>query len=358
MSTSMVQPASDPAYRPRHAREDDPDPRPGERYRRQPGTISGIDGRAIRTTGLGKKYAAPSGDVHAVKGIDLEVGFGEIFGLLGPNGAGKSTTIGMLTTLVVPTSGTAWVCGLDVARKPVEVKRRIGMVSQNNTLDNQLTVLENLEFRGRYFGMSQANARRRAMELLEMVGMLDRRAAKSYEMSGGQAQRIQICRALVHYPDVIFLDEPTAGLDPQTRVKLWDLLRQLQAGGQTILLTTHYLEEVEELCERLAIIDHGRVLVNGTVNGLKTDAGGDTVITVNYNGAVPASVERFRRRRGVTKVMVAGRQVRVFTREPAGVLSDLVSTGLAAGIGITDAAEMPPTLQSAFLNLTGRELRE
>ena len=215
-------------------------------------------GYAIRTEALRKTYKSSRGDVPAVRGIDLGVGSGEFFGLLGPNGAGKSTTIGMLTTLVLPTGGRAWVAGLDVVADPVGVKRRIGVVTQNNTLDMQLTVAENLEFRSRFFGLSLREASRRADQLLEVFGLADRSKAMSTDLSGGQAKRLLIARALVHRPDVLFLDEPTAGLDPQTRVNLWDILRVLHAQGQTILLTTHYMEEAEALCERIAVMDHGR----------------------------------------------------------------------------------------------------
>jgi ABC-type multidrug transport system ATPase subunit len=313
---------------------------------------------AVRTVALAKTYSGPRGDVPAVRGIDLAVRHGEFFGLLGPNGAGKSTTIGMLTTLVVPTAGQAEVCGLDVVRHPVEVKRRIGMASQNNTLDSELTAFENLEFRGRYFGLSAPAARRRASELLDQFGLTDRRGANPFELSGGQAKRLMICRALVHHPDVLFLDEPTAGLDPQTRVNLWDLLRELQSAGQTIVLTTHYLEEAEQMCDRVAVIDHGKVLASGTVADLKNSAGADTVITVTYDGAAPAGVDTLRARPGVSKVEIIGGQVRVFAREPRGLLGELVSTGASAGVGVSDAAQLPPSLESAFLNLTGREYRE
>ena len=315
-------------------------------------------GAAVRTAGLAKTYTGPRGEVPAVRGIDLAVGYGEIFGLLGPNGAGKSTTIGMLTTLVVPTGGQAEVCGLDVTRHPVAVKRRIGMVSQNNTADTDLNVAENLEFRGRYFGMSAAAARRRAADLLADFGLTERRAANPFELSGGQAKRLMICRALVHRPAVLFLDEPTAGLDPQTRVNLWDMLRGLRAAGQTIMLTTHYLEEAEEMCDRVAVIDHGVVLASGTVPELTASAGADTVITVTYDGGAPPGLDTLRDRRGVSKVEVTGGQVRVFTREPQGLLGELVSSGTSAGRGITDAAQLAPSLQSAFLTLTGREYRE
>ncbi|MFI0356608.1 ATP-binding cassette domain-containing protein [Actinomadura sp. 9N407] len=313
---------------------------------------------AVRTTDLHKTYSGPRGDVPAVQGIDLEVAEGEFFGLLGPNGAGKSTTIGMLTTLVVPTSGAAQVCGLDVVRRSVEVKRRIGMVSQNNTLDNDLNAFENLEFRGRYFGMSGKDARRRADELLEMFTLQDRRKGTPFELSGGQAKRLMICRALVHRPEVLFLDEPTAGLDPQNRVNLWEVLRGLQQEGQTIVLTTHYMEEAEELCDRLAVVDHGRILASGTVEGLKDSAGADTVISVSYDGTPPEDVGKLRERSGIERVEVAGEQVRVFAREPDGVLGELVAIGAAAGVGVTDASQLRPSLETVFLTLTGREYRD
>ncbi len=228
---------------------------------------------AVRTRDLRKTYRTAAGDVTAVDGLDLDVEAGELFGLLGRNGAGKSTTVGMLTTLVVPTSGTAWVCGVDVARRPVEVKRRIGVVSQHNTLDRELTVAENLEFRGRYFGLTTAHARRQADELLGAFALRDHRAAMPAQLSGGQARRLMICRALMHRPDVLFLDEPTAGLDPQARLGLWDAVGKLRQGGHTVVLTTHHLEEAEALCDRVAIIDHGRVLACGTVAQL-THGGG------------------------------------------------------------------------------------
>src|ERR1700736_2487588 len=248
---------------------------------------TGASGSAIRTEDLRKTYKSSRGDVAAVRGIDLSVGSGQVFGLLGPNGAGKSTTIGMLTTLILLTGGRAWVSGLDVVADPVGVKRRIGVVTQNNTLDMQLTVAENLEFRSRFFGLGLREASRRASQLLEVFGLADRRKAMSTDLSGGQAKRLLIARALVHKPDVLFLDEPTAGLDPQTRVNLWDMLRELHAEGQTILLTTHYMEEAEALCDRVAVVDHGEVLASGTVDELKEGAGADTVITVRYESAVP-----------------------------------------------------------------------
>jgi daunorubicin resistance ABC transporter ATP-binding subunit len=316
---------------------------------------------AIRTEDLRKTYTTKGGDVPAVRGIDLSVRSGQFFGLLGPNGAGKSTTISMLTTLVVPTGGRAWVADLDVVADPVGVKRRIGVVTQNNTLDMQLTVAENLEFRSRFFGLSPREASRRAEQLLEVFGMADKRKAMSPNLSGGQAKRLLIARALVHRPEVLFLDEPTAGLDPQTRVNLWDILKVLHAEGQTILLTTHYMEEAEALCEQIAVMDHGQILASGTVSELKDGVGAETVITVRYEDVVPDDVTAWAGlvdRPGVSKVESEGDHVRVFTREPEGVLGELVTAGSTAGLAVRDATQLKPSLETVFLTLTGREYRE
>jgi daunorubicin resistance ABC transporter ATP-binding subunit len=316
---------------------------------------------AIRTQDLRKTYKSSRGDVEAVRGIDLDVPHGEFFGLLGPNGAGKSTTIGMLTTLVAPTGGAAWVAGHDVTRETVAVKRRIGVVTQNNTLDMQLTVAENLQFRSRFFGLPKAVAARRADQLIEAFGLGDRKNAMADQLSGGQARRLMIARALVHQPDVLFLDEPTAGLDPQTRVNLWDILQVLHGQGQTILLTTHYMEEAEALCDRIAVVDHGLVLAEGTVADLLADSGAQTIVTVRYEEQVPDGLaERagLAGRPGVTKVEADGDQLRVFSADPEGLLGDLVSIGAANGLHVRDASQAKPSLETAFLTLTGREYRE
>ncbi|HZR51317.1 MAG TPA: ABC transporter ATP-binding protein [Streptosporangiaceae bacterium] len=316
---------------------------------------------AIRTAGLRKTYKSSRGDVAAVRGIDLDIPAGEFFGLLGPNGAGKSTTIGMLTTLVHPTGGRAWVAGYDVVREPVAVKRRIGVVTQKNTLDMQLTVAENLQFRSRFFGLSARVAARRAEALIDAFGLGDRRSAMADKLSGGQARRLLIARALVHKPDVLFLDEPTAGLDPQTRVNLWEILKVLHDSGQTVLLTTHYMEEAEALCDRVAVVDHGLVLAAGTQEQLKEDAGAATVVTVRLDPPPPPD---FHERTGltgrpdVTRAEVTGDQLRVHSREPEGLLGTLVSLASAEGLHIRDAAEQKPSLETVFLTLTGREYRE
>jgi ABC-2 type transport system ATP-binding protein len=316
---------------------------------------------AIKTEGLRKTYKSSRGDVEAVRGIDLDVPQGEFFGLLGPNGAGKSTTIGMLTTLVAPTGGRAWVAGHDVTKETVAVKRRIGVVTQNNTLDMQLTVQENLSFRSRFFGLPPGVASKRAAQLIDAFGLSDRKNAMADQLSGGQARRLMIARALVHQPDVLFLDEPTAGLDPQTRVNLWDILRVLHDQGQTILLTTHYMEEAEALCDRIAVVDHGKILAEGTLDKILADSGAQTVVTVRYTEPVPDGLaERagLSERPGVTKVEADGDQLRVFSADSEGLLGDLVTLGAANGLHVRDASETKPSLETAFLALTGREYRE
>jgi len=330
----------------------------GTLTRQPPGDAGGAVAAAIRTEGLRKTYKSSRGDVEAVRGVDLDIPQGEFFGLLGPNGAGKSTTIGMLTTLVAPTGGRAWVAGHDVARDTVAVKRRIGVVTQNNTLDMQLTVSENLQFRSRFFGLPAKVAASRAAQLIDAFGLGDRRNAMADQLSGGQARRLLIARALVHRPDVLFLDEPTAGLDPQTRVNLWDILRVLHESGQTVLLTTHYMEEADALCDRVAVIDHGKVLAFGTQQQLKDDAGADTIVTVRLDAAIPSD---FAERQGlavlpgVSRVEADGDQLRVFSREPEGLLGTLVSMATAQGLHIRDASEQKPSLETVFLTLTGRE---
>ena len=235
------------------------------------GQADGQPGAVIHTEDLTKVY--PGTDFAAVDRLNLDVQAGEIFGLLGPNGAGKTTTAGMLTTRVVPTSGRAFLAGIDVAAHPALAKQLSGIVSQQNTLDRQLTVWENLYFHGRLFGMGARASRRTADELLEQFQLAKWAKASVYALSGGMAQRLMVARAIFHRPSVLFLDEPTAGLDPQSRLALWDLLGELHRDGQTILLTTHYMEEADQLCDRVAIMDHGRILALDTPAALKQSGG-------------------------------------------------------------------------------------
>src|SRR4249920_2559449 len=239
----------------------------------------------ISAHGLTKVYmAGPVGQVVAVDNIDLEIRPGEIYGLLGPNGAGKSTTIGMLTTRVVPTSGSIVIGGVDLVARPAIAKQLIGVVPQSNTLDRAMTVFENLEFHGRYFGMSAKEAKGLAAELLRRVRLVERSSAPVMALSGGMAQRLMVARAIMHRPQVLFLDEPTAGPDPQSRIALWEILREFHREGQTILLTTHHMEEADLLCNRVAIMDHGRILALDTPAALKQGIGADTIVTVRTTG--------------------------------------------------------------------------
>jgi daunorubicin resistance ABC transporter ATP-binding subunit len=313
----------------------------------------------IRVEGLRKVFTSAGKEIRAVDGIDLEVSKGEFFGLLGPNGAGKSTTIGMLTTRVVPTEGKAFVAGIDVVADPATAKRFIGVVPQTNTLDRQLSVAENLEFHGRYFGMSRRDASARALQLLEQFKLADRADAGVYELSGGMAQRLMVARALVHRPEILFLDEPTSGIDPQTRLALWEILRELHDAGQTILLTTHYMEEADALCQRLAIIDHGKVLALGTPAELKEGLGADTVITLSFEESPGALLGRIEKLKAVDHVEEADENtVRVYAADADGLLADMVTLATKSKVRVTDASSQPPTLEAVFLALTGRDLRE
>jgi ABC-2 type transport system ATP-binding protein len=313
---------------------------------------------AIETSGLSKTYHAPHQDVVAVDGLYLRVERGEMFGLLGPNGAGKSTTVGMLTTRIQPTGGVATVAGVDVGRHPVAVKERIGVVTQHNTLDRQLTIRENLEFRGRYTGLSLRKARARANELLEMFGLGGRAAGRVTGLSGGLAQRVLIARALVHRPDILFLDEPTSGLDPQTRLSLWEILRTMRAEGQTILLTTHYMEEAESLCDRIGIIDHGSLLACDTVAGLKGMTSTDTLVTMRFSGD-EEDISRIRREfDGTDEVVAHSDAVRIRTRHAEQTLAQVIPAAVDAGLSLSGFELRPPSLESVFLALTGREYRE
>src|SRR5665647_2678529 len=237
---------------------------------------------AIHTEELTKVY--PGTDFAAVDRLNLDVHAGEIFGLLGPNGAGKTTTAGMLTTRVVPTSGRGFVGGVDVATHPALVKQLSGIVSQQNTLDRQLTVWENLYFHGRLFGIGSKQSRLITDELLGQFQLTKWAHASVYALSGGMAQRLMVARAIFHRPAVLFLDEPTAGLDPQSRLALWEMLGRLNGEGQTILLTTHYMEEADKLCGRVAIMDRGKILALDTPSALKQQIDADTIVTVVAGG--------------------------------------------------------------------------
>ena len=232
--------------------------------------MAGVDA-AVEVIDLIKRY--PKRDVNALDGISLSVTAGEVFGLLGPNGAGKSTTIGILTTRVVATSGHALVCGVDVIRNPVAARSRFAVVPQRVNLDRAITARQNLLFHAAYHGIGKAERELRADELLEQLGLTDRGNDKVDRFSGGQSQRLMIARGLMHRPDVLFLDEPSTGLDPQARLFVWDRVRELRAGGVTIMLTTHDMDEASALCDRVGIVDHGRLLALDTPAALTAALG-------------------------------------------------------------------------------------
>jgi ABC-2 type transport system ATP-binding protein len=311
----------------------------------------------IHTENLTKVYAGT--DLVAVDDLNLDVRSGEIFGLLGPNGAGKTTTAGMLTTRVVPTSGRAFVGGIDVREHPATVKQISGIVSQQNTLDRQLDVWENLYFHGRLFGMGAKESRRVAGELLEQFQLSKWAKASIYALSGGMAQRLMVARAIFHRPSVLFLDEPTAGLDPQSRLALWDTLGELNASGQTILLTTHYMEEADRLCNRVAIMDHGRILALDTPAALKQGVDADTVVTVKAAGDTGRLGDLLVREvDGVTRTRPADGGIELHVNSGDRLVPKIVLAAERGGFDIVDLSIAEPTLETVFINLTGKELRD
>jgi ABC-2 type transport system ATP-binding protein len=311
----------------------------------------------ITTTELTKVYAGA--DFKAVDALDLTVFEGEIFGLLGPNGAGKTTTAGMLTTRVVPSSGSALVGGIDVVGSPALAKQIIGVVSQTNTLDRQLTVWENLYFHGRLFGIGASESRQIADELLEKFQLAKWAKASVYALSGGMAQRLMVARAIFHRPAVLFMDEPTAGLDPQSRLALWEILRELNSDGQTILLTTHYMEEADQLCHRVAIMDHGKVLALDTPVELKRTVGVDTIVVVKAAGEATLLAQSLSERiTGITKTRVVEGGVELHVRGAERLLAQVITAAEDAGFEVADLSVAEPSLETVFINLTGEELRD
>jgi len=321
------------------------------------GLAGGNADAVIHTEDLTKVY--PGTDFAAVDRLNLDVQAGEIFGLLGPNGAGKTTTAGILTTRVVPTSGRAFVAGVNVAAHPALAKQLSGIVSQQNTLDRQLTVWENLYFHGRLFGIGSKESRQIADELLEQFQLSKWAKASVYALSGGMAQRLMVARAIFHRPSVLFLDEPTAGLDPQSRLALWDLLRELHGEGQTILLTTHYMQEADVLCGRVAIMDHGRFLALDTPAALKQSVGADTVVTLRTSGDTGRLAERLSSDvAGVTRTRQTDGALQLHVQGNDRLVPDVVLSAERGGFDLIDLSIAEPSLETVFINLTGKELRD
>jgi len=298
-------------------------------------------------------------EVKALDGISFEVSRGEFFGLLGPNGAGKTTTIGILTTRVLPTAGIAQIEGIDVARDPVAVKHRIGVVPQVNNLDRALTAKEILLFHAEYFGVPKHEREERAQGLLKRFELTERADEKITGWSGGMAQRLKIGRALMHDPAILFLDEPTTGLDPQARRAMWDLLTELNQKGLTILLTTHYMEEADQLCGRTAIIDHGKVLALDSPAQLKRSVPGGYLVELqvrnSVNGGFAAALQTLP---GVVEVKTENDRVRIYADRIEGLLANAMRLAGEQNVMVTDAHVSEPSLENLFLHLTGRSLRE
>ncbi|MBJ7470920.1 MAG: ABC transporter ATP-binding protein [Solirubrobacteraceae bacterium] len=304
---------------------------------------------------LRKRY--PQAADEAVKGISFSIDEGEIFGLLGPNGAGKTTTIGVLTTRVRSTGGTATVDGFDVRKDPTAVKQRIAVVPQRPNLDRSLSAIENLTFHAAYFGFSRRERRQRAEELLDAFGLAGRGNERVDRYSGGMAQRLMIARALMHRPRILFLDEPTTGLDPQARLFLWDQIEALREAGTTILLTTHDMVEAERLCDRIAIVDHGERIALDTPRGLRqllpSDAGLELMVEPGRaNGSLTAALEAL----GEVDTDATGdrSRIRLYGNARAGEVAAAVEQ---AGAKLIELRVLEGTLEDVFVHLTGRDLR-
>jgi ABC-2 type transport system ATP-binding protein len=313
----------------------------------------------VEIQGLKKVYPGKP-PVTAVDGIDLHVREGSLYGLLGPNGAGKTTTISICTTRALPTSGRVRIDGIDVVAAPAIARKSIGVVPQYNTLDRACTIFENIHFHCLYFGFSRAEATHRTNQLLAQFLLTERAGAYPAQLSGGLAQRVQIARAIAHRPKVLFLDEPSAGLDPQSRIAMWDAVRGLRQEGITVLLTTHYMEEADELCDRIAIIDHGKILIEDTPAALKQSIGAEKLFDLALSPSALANLSplttALRSLSGVSGVEPLPDGLRVLARSADGLLADIVQT--ANPFGLRDLAITEPSLETVFIRLTGRDLRE
>jgi ABC-2 type transport system ATP-binding protein len=314
---------------------------------------SDATGAAIAATSLRRTF---KGGIDAVRGIDLTVRSGEVFGFLGPNGAGKTTTVRMLCTLLPPTSGEARVAGLDVVAEAGEVRRRIGVALQEIGLDPVQTGRELLELQCGLYGITGKHSRERAEELLELVGLTDAADRRTKTYSGGMKRRLDLASALVHAPDVLFLDEPTTGLDPASRMTIWDEVRRINTGGATVFLTTQYLEEADQLCDRIAIIDDGQIVAEGTPTQLKAEMGHD-VVTVSLDSADRAVTEAaLTGLPGLERIVEETNALALYVEDGPGSIADIVGRLQAENVTIGSISVSRPSLDDVFLRATGRRL--
>jgi ABC-2 type transport system ATP-binding protein len=315
----------------------------------------------IETRALRKSFQSRAGrekkTVEAVRGVDLAVAEGEIFGFLGPNGAGKTTTLRMLATLIEPDGGDATVAGVDLRGQPGEVRRRIGYVAQGGSTWDESTAREELVLQARLYGHSKVDAHERAAKALESFQLTEYADRKCKTYSGGQRRRVDIALGIIHGPRVVFLDEPTTGLDPQSRAHMWDEIRRLQTEGMTVFLTTHYLEEADALCDRVAIIDNGQIVAEGTPGELKREVSGD-IVTVVLNGAAPQAAKLLDGEDYVHRLEPVDGGLRLFVDEGTTAIPSILRALDAASIPLGSIELHRPSLDDVFLTKTGRSLRE
>ena len=314
-------------------------------------------GPMIQTHDLRRTFKSRKSEVEAVRGVDLSVGTGEIFGFLGPNGAGKTTTLRMLATLLTPTSGEATIAGADLGREPQTVRERIGYVPQGGSTDPAETGRGELVIQGRLYGMNKADAEKRAAEVLSTLDLAEAADRSIGTYSGGMKRRLDVGLGIIHTPAVLFLDEPTTGLDPQARARMWDEIRRLREQGTTVFLTTHYLEEADALADRLAIIDHGEIVARGTADELKRQVAGD-VITLGVNGSMERVLETVRLQPFVREATGEDGFVRLYVDRGETAVPQILRLLDGAGLEAASIALNRPSLDDVFLRQTGRSLRD
>ena len=308
----------------------------------------------FQVQGLVKVYGA----IRAVDGVSFTVGSGEVYGLLGPNGAGKTTTMSMLSGLLAPDEGRILFDGIDLASEPQKVKAQLGVVPQEPALYDTLSARENLQFWGGLYGLTGAKLNQAVDRVLDLVGLKERAKDPVKQYSGGMKRRVNLALGLVHAPRAVLMDEPTVGIDPQARLNILEAVKQVAAGGTTVIYTTHYLEEVEQLCDRIAIMDHGKILAEGTLDELKSRVGGRDIVTVRGDFDAAAVKPQFEALNGVQVTSAeAGRLVLSVEGSGRGAV-ELLGSVLSGGLAVNGISIQPPSLNTLFLNLTGRELRD